>query len=355
MRILHVTECYGGGVSKAINTFTHLSPEEVDHVLLWAGDDKPEDNDKFSRTKKFSKDPIHRILDVRKLVQEFKPDLILAHSSWAGFYTRLAQFKIPIVYQPHCYVFEDSSRNKLSRFVYYFAEKFLTLNTTATVVLSPREKYIAKKLNKYLKTVMLPNVNSLGVVYEEKTVDELATSVNRKSNENIKSKIAMLGRISRQKDPQWMVAFVQRYREKYPLSEPEFIWIGDGDPKSKDNLKAAGVKITGWKRSDEIAEILQNTDVYLHTAYYEGFPLAVLDALSLDVPTVVRDIPAYEGTPLKKFGEIEEAVDYVYQLTQSTDSKVDLILQQRNLMKTMNQKKQSEAIKSILKLIVEEK
>lgn len=355
MRILHVTECYGGGVSKAINTFTYLAPEEVEHVLLWAGTDKPEVNDRFSTIRKLSKNSVQRILDVRRLAREAKPDLILAHSSWAGFYTRLAQRKIPIVYQPHCYVFEDESRSRLSKAVYYLAEKVLTFNTTATVVLSPREQSITHSLNMNLRTILLPNINSLGIVYQEKSIEELTSEVTQRANTNGKTRIAMLGRISRQKDPEWMISFVERYTEKYPHSELEIIWIGDGDAGSKSRLEAVGIEVTGWKSSEEIAEMLKGVDIYLHTACYEGFPLAVLDALSLDVPTVVRDIPAYDGTPLKKFSDIEKAVDYIYQLTLDNDLKVDLILQQRKLMKTMNQERQSAAIQTILRLAVEHK
>src|SRR5690606_21122555 len=39
-RILHVTQVYAGGISRAITSLVDLSPE-VEHHLLWAGNEEP--------------------------------------------------------------------------------------------------------------------------------------------------------------------------------------------------------------------------------------------------------------------------------------------------------------------------
>lgn len=346
MRILHVTECYGGGVSKAINTFTELAPGDVEHYLLWTGEDSPEYQNNFSVTRSFSDGTLSRIQDVRRFARSVQPDLILAHSSWAGFYARLGIKDIPVIYQPHCYVFEDKSRSLLSRGVFYAAEKVLSLNTKATVVLSPRENKLSRSLNPLVSTIMLPNVNSLGIVYQEKTDKELENFIAGKSGQ--RTTISMLGRITRQKDPHWFLEAVKIYRRAFPQQQADFLWIGDGDEETRKQLEEAGITVTGWKNSTEIRQILEGTDIYLHSASYEGFPLAVLDALSLDIPALVRGIPAYEGTSLKLVSSPAEAANQLGRLAESNQEKIKLIKQQRQLMKTMNQETQAEAIRKIL-------
>ena len=40
---------------------------------------------------------------------------------------------------------------------------------------------------------------------------------------------------------------------------------------------------------------LGGAGVYLHTARWEGFPIAILEALELGVPVIARDVPALAG------------------------------------------------------------
>lgn len=349
MRILHITECYGGGVSKAIDTFTILAPKDIDHLILWEGEDDPRKNKNFGITNKFSSGLISRLFDVRKTVEKEKPDFILAHSSWAGFYTRIIAQKVPVIYQPHCYVFEDKSRNLISRIVYFLAEKYLSRNSEATVILSPRENFLAKKVNSSSPTIYLPNINSLGISYKFKSPAELYDLVS--SRGNTETTVAMLGRISPQKDPEWFIRVVNIFNEKYGKNENiKFLWIGDGDHDLKNKLLQAGVQVTGWKQSEEILNIFNKVDIYLHTASYEGFPLAILDALSLDIPTVARQIEAYQGTEINTVRSASEAADDINKLIKSTDYKVERISAQSQLMKSMNEHRQQESIKKIIDL-----
>lgn len=348
MRILHVTECYGGGVSKAIDTFTNLAPKDVEHLILWEGEDKPSKNTKFRIAKKFSSGLVSRILDVRRTVKRENPDFILAHSSWAGFYTRIIAQKVPVVYQPHCYVFEDKSRHRISRTIYFLAEKYLSRNSVATVVLSPRENYLSKKVNSKSRTIYLPNINSLGISYKFKSPTELYELVS--SKENTETTVAMLGRVSPQKDPEWYIRVVSSFNEKYNNENIKFIWIGDGDRDLKNKLLQAGIQVTGWKQREEILDIFKKIDIYLHTASYEGFPLAILDALSLDIPTVARQIEAYQGTELNTVSSVSEAADDINKLIGSIEYKVERISKQSQLLKSMNENRQQESIKKIIDL-----
>ena len=94
----------------------------------------------------------------------------------------------------------------------------------------------------------------------------------------------MLGRWAAQKDPDYFRARVQELRAA--LAEPvEARWIGSAD----GGAAAAGhdeprVHVTGWLPATEVAVQLRELDLYLHTAAWEGFPIALLDAHAVGAP-----------------------------------------------------------------------
>ncbi len=343
IKVLHVTECYGGGVGKAIDTFTELAPENVEHYLLYTGEENPQRNPNFKERVAYPQGLLRRLWKSRKEIARLQPDLIIAHSSWAGIYSRASQAFQKPVYQPHCYVIENKSVNPLLWRFYWLVEKMLTWNTKATIVLSNREKEISRALNPKMKTVMFPNVNSLGIDYHIKTDEELKELVRLKHK---KPKIAMLGRIAPQKDPQWYA----QVAKQLGADRFNFVWIGDGEDEYKQVLLEAGVEITGWKSAAEVYELLESSDIYLHTATYEGFPIAVLDAVALDVVTLVRDIPAFNGTPLTSLESPAAAAQMIRDLVEDEDTRIQLVKRQATLLSTMNQNTQKTAIGQVLDL-----
>lgn len=63
-------------------------------------------------------------------------------------------------------------------------------------------------------------------------------------------------------------------------------------------LAENGIQVTGWLPRAQLLTELAGSDVYLHSAAWEGFPLAVLEADALRIATVLRDIPAFEDSDL---------------------------------------------------------
>src|SRR5690606_2304399 len=54
--------------------------------------------------------------------------------------------------------------------------------------------------------------------------------------------------------------------------------------------------------------------LYLHTAAYEGFPLAVLEAAAFGLPIVVRDISAFDEVDLVRGKDERECAAYLLRL-----------------------------------------
>ena len=290
-RILHVTECFSTGVSRAIRTIAQLAPEH-EHHLLYTGLDEPGEST-FASCRELPDGTSARIRAVREVAGALGADVVHAHSSWAGVYTRALPLSARVVYQPHGYKLSDTSASRPARFAVAAAESLLGLRSDAVVVLSPQEARLARRLTPRAQVVVVPNVPTLPV----REGSPESSEAPQGGGEMAHPTIVMSGRVSRQKDPEWFVAAVELVRRERP--DVRAVWLGSDDDKGlTERLMAADVTVTGWVDADEVRRLVGAAGVYLHTARYEGFPLSVLDALALGTPTLVRDIPAFEGTPL---------------------------------------------------------
>jgi glycosyltransferase involved in cell wall biosynthesis len=103
------------------------------------------------------------------------------------------------------------------------------------------------------------------------------------------------GRLTAQKDPRFFVNVVDGLRD---IGEPiELRWLGGSIGRDADHLEEAGIAVTGWLPRQEAIRELASAAVYVHTAAWEGAPMALLEANALRVPIIARDIPALEGLP----------------------------------------------------------
>ena len=280
MRILHVTECYGGGVGHALNTRVRATPE-YEHHLLWCGDEDPDEYEGFTGARRLPHGFARRVRAVRDEVRRLRPDVVHAHSSWAGVYTRVLPVDAPVVYEPHCFKFDDPSLGPLIAAAFRTAERVLTPRTRRFGTLSPHEDALVRSLSRRALTVRIPNVPT--VPMSEKPGDLAAAA----------RKAVMIGRIAPQKDPAFFAEVAQVLRNAPAPLEP--VWVGDGDEQATALLRAAGVRVTGWLQPAQIAEELDGA-VYVHSARYEGFPLSVLDAAARHIPIVARRIPPLADT-----------------------------------------------------------
>lgn len=280
-RILHLTECYAGGVSRAIETIVDLTPE-AEHHLLWRGDEAPADRSAYATVQDLPDFVPSAIRRVRAVVDDLQPDFVYAHSSWAGLFARATRLPVPVIYAPHCYKFDDGGQPAPLRFAYRLAEQMLAPRTARTVVLSPHERALATSLNARVPTHYVPNIAS-----REPDPSHPAVGFDTARD------VVMIGRISNQKGMEFFAQVARRVRDVAP--DTRFRWIGDGDADKRDLLRQAGIEVTGWLTGTALASELARPSLYLHTASYEGFPLSILDAAAFEHPIAARAIPAFEG------------------------------------------------------------
>ena len=302
LRVLHVTECFGAGVGRAIGLRAAALPE-AEHHLLWTGAETPAAS-RWASMMRLPRTLPSRISAARRRTRELGVDVVHAHSSWAGVYTRVVSLDAPVVYEPHCFKFTDPAlRGPVSR-TYRFIERCLTMNTVAVGVLSPDERAIVAGMSRRLPAIEIPNVPTLS---QPDVVDGPWRP----------SRLVMVGRLAPQKDPGYFAEVVAQLRRGGFTGDA--VWVGDGDLGLRRMLTAAGVRVTGWLGPADLEAMLRES-IYIHSARYEGFPLSILDAAVCGAPIVARRISALERTGLLMASAAHDVADLVARLLRSPEA-----------------------------------
>jgi glycosyltransferase involved in cell wall biosynthesis len=120
-----------------------------------------------------------------------------------------------------------------------------------------------------------------------------------------------VGRLFPQKDPGFFVAAVEAVRAAG--IEIDATWIGDGEPRLRRQLTSAGIEVSGWlPREESLRRLAQPGGIYLHSARWEGFPFAILEAHAVGLPLIVRHISTLADYAfpheVSEAGEVAQAV-----------------------------------------------
>ncbi|WP_114391501.1 glycosyltransferase family 4 protein [Notoacmeibacter marinus] len=105
-----------------------------------------------------------------------------------------------------------------------------------------------------------------------------------------------------------------------------FLWVGDGEWREYIANEAADLKnvvMTGYVESDTVHRYLQASDLFVLPSRWEGSPLALSEAMSLQIPIVASDISSVTEIVNREEAflfETENATDLVDVLRQATAS-----------------------------------
>ncbi|WP_431816627.1 glycosyltransferase [Gordonia jacobaea] len=295
IRVLHVVDC-ASGVAAAIRSYTESTPEIVHQIYFMRRRDVASSTGYIDMPEGVRVVENERVLwkefgRIRKLVQEYRPDVVHCHSSWAGGVTRLSIVRSRhrrILYSPHCFAFERGDLSKPTRRLVRVFELALSLNTSRYVCCSTREQRLARRL-KFGRS----GSSYVANCPDRRFIFNLPLGHVRSTGEPVR--VIGVGRVSSQKAPNWFADVARRVKGLGEAVPIEFIWVGGGDPVLESSLRDAGVIVTGWLDEEGVAKSMAEADIYLHSAAWEGFPVALLNAVAMGLCPIVRDIPAMHG------------------------------------------------------------
>jgi glycosyltransferase involved in cell wall biosynthesis len=315
--VLHVVESLGSGVATALEDYVRSTPAYLHIVLGWrrSGAQTGDALDRATaRVLSLPRGRAAQFYAVHRWIRALRPDIVHAHSSYAGLYVRLAMPRCrgSVVYTPHGFAFERRDISRLKRAVFWLAEALCSLGGGQIAAVSPREAELARRLPGRLAVTYIPNVVRVD--------GQPFRVVDSRAGKERHLRVVTVGRISAQKDPTFLCR-AARATQDAPV---RWIWIGGGEAADERAIRDAGVEVTGWlPRSLALSE-LARADVYVHTAAWEGSPISVLEAAALGLPIVARRSPALSALELPQLCETPEALGQRIRALLDDDRRVEL-------------------------------
>ena len=228
-----------------------------------------------------------QIQKVRKFVLDGGFDLLHAHLPWAGILARFVarQLTIPLVYTEH---------NTWDRYnkVSYWGNRITFKHQDVAIAVS-NEVALSMQLNSIwdpyrrggrLKVKVVQNgVNTSVFCKEEKECPDFFLP--------IPEGVPVIGKVAvfRSQKRLWLwVELALRILKKHP--DVHFVLVGGGEWHSRIEKqiqvsgKAGNFHLVGVKK--EVIPYLRRMDIYLSTSEFEGLPIAMLEAMSCEVPVV---------------------------------------------------------------------
>ena len=237
---------------------------------------------------------------IKKIIEEFKPDIVHTHASKAGALGRKAAFacNVPVVVHTyHGHVFH-SYFSKWKTTLIKFIEKKLANKTTAIITISDTQKKEICEIHKIAdsnKTYVIP----LGFDLTKFNTNREEKRLNTREKFGVKDDeiaIAIIGRITKIKNHTFFLDVIEKLLlENSSLKIKVFI-VGDGDltatiSQRAQNLNAKfGEKIfmTSW--IFDIASFNPGMDIICLTSDNEGTPVSLIEAQASGVPIVTTDV-----------------------------------------------------------------
>lgn len=285
-RVLHVTEALGG-VPVSIQHFIDATPY-ADHyyaaMTLRQHPTTAVPTGVVDAVATQVTSPVRWRRAVRDHVDSWNPTHLHFHSSFAGLWGRLRRFGPQrVLYTPHCYAFERGDLSQPVRRTLRVMEAALERQTDVVAAISDREARLTHQLRRQVKAEVVTAFNPMGSTPK--------APAHRAARSTVPV-VGTMGRITAQKDPSFFLSVVEETRRQRPDLQLDWVWIGQGDATDEERLRAAGVRVTGWLPAQEAAAELDRIDVYTHTAAWEGFPLAVVEAITEGIPVSLRSVAA---------------------------------------------------------------
>ena len=247
-----------------------------------------------------------QIPKVREFIRHHSIDIVHAHLPWAGILSRLVgrKLNIPLVYTEHN---TWDRYNKIS----YWGNRLTFKNQDIAIAVS-NEVALSMQLNTMLDPYRRGGRLQIKVIQNGVNTDEfkrLEPQVNSldvpfpptfKAPEPVKSLKSQLGipegskvigkvAVFRSQKRLWIwVELALKILEKCP--DTHFLLVGDGDWRDRilEQIQLSGKsKHFHWVGvKKEVIPYLSIMDIYLSSSEFEGLPIAMLEAMSCEVPVV---------------------------------------------------------------------
>ncbi len=236
--------------------------------------------------------------DLRKLMRDWKPDVVHTHSSKAGILGRMAAWKervpciIHTIHGPPFHPYEKSWRNML----YIMSERLAAkrCHMIACVADAMRDQFLAAHIGQpeqYVTVYSGMEVDSFIRPPSEWNRSAVRRGLKLNDNDFVAGTVARLAENKGHDDLLDALGPLMQARPNLKL-----LWVGDGWWRERLMLRIAQlgltdrVRTTGLVPSEQIPKYMAAMDVLIHPSYREGLPRTVTQALLSGLPAIAYDV-----------------------------------------------------------------
>lgn len=214
------------------------------------------------------------VFGLKKIIKEFKPNIVHAHDMRASFFASLACGSIPLVSHIHNNAF-DSRALSLKSLLFLFAA--IKAKHIFWVSESSFLGYFFHRFFKGKSSILL-NVINVESLIKKRDKDSLTYDYD----------VVFVGRLTYQKNPERLIEVLQKLVKKN--SNVKCAIVGGGDLSEEisnliiERSLEKNVFMLGFNSNP--LKILSDSKVMLMTSRWEGLPMCALESLALGVPVV---------------------------------------------------------------------
>ena len=240
---------------------------------------------------------------IKKIIEEFRPDIVHTHASKAGTLGRLAaaSCKVPvIVHTFHGHVFH-SYFGKLKTSFYKNIERYLARRSTAIIAISEIQKQELADIHKICPAEKV-HVVPLGFDlsrFQENLPEKRKSFREKYALADDEIAISIIGRLVPVKNHALFLEALNDVAGKTTKKIRAFI-IGDGESRAAVEAKANELGIgtglltfTSWIREIDVA--LAGSDIVALTSFNEGTPVSLIEAQAAGKPVVTTNVGGIEN------------------------------------------------------------
>jgi glycosyltransferase involved in cell wall biosynthesis len=248
--------------------------------------------------------------EVKKIIQDFKPDVVHTHAAKSGAIGRLAASaaRVPvIVHTFHGHVFHSYFGRAKTRF-FLGAERYLARKSSGIIAISEAQKieladtYRIAPADRIRVVPLGLNLEPFARAGADATIRQ--TFRTRYGIAHDEVAIGIIGRIVPVKNHALFTEVVGRLQAMGGHHKIRWIIVGDGDQRTtmESGLRAHGVDYTYWpdeqRRANaictswltDISEVMSGLDMIVLTSHNEGTPVSLIEAQAAGRPVVSTDV-----------------------------------------------------------------
>jgi glycosyltransferase involved in cell wall biosynthesis len=220
------------------------------------------------------RNPILGAMGLREGLRSFRPDLLHVHTGYGLIFQAVGLLRVPTVYTHHNVRLTFSP--KLFRVFDRFVSRYIAICEACRLIL---ESHVGKPVNLIFNGV--PAAFSVGRMRRELPRDPEVLSV---------------GALTEQKDYPTLIRAaaqsVRRFRSEGRAISFSIAGSGRIEATLQAVIDAEGmsehVRLLGT-RSD-VARLMADTDLYVNSSIFEGFPIALIEAAMSGLPTIATRV-----------------------------------------------------------------